>query len=197
MRSLALASSPPWRPSPPDRLVAQIPTSRVPRFDADFTELYGREYPRVARVLARIAGDADLAADLAQEAFVRLYARGTLPEVPTAWLVSVALNLFRNHRRGAARRAHLLALDPGDAAFGAPPALADAALIALETQARVRRALEKVAERERQLLLLRAEGYSYRELAVALEIRETSVGVLLARAKQLFRAAYGGHDDAP
>jgi len=34
------------------------------------------------------------------------------------------------------------------------------------------------------------EGYSYRELAVALHLTETSVGTLLARARLAFRKAY-------
>jgi DNA-directed RNA polymerase specialized sigma24 family protein len=37
-----------------------------------------------------------------------------------------------------------------------------------------------------------AEGYSYRDIAAALDLRETSVGTLLARAKRAFRENYGG-----
>jgi len=40
------------------------------------------------------------------------------------------------------------------------------------------------------MLLLRAEGYSYREIASALQLNEPSVGTLLARAKRAFREAY-------
>jgi DNA-directed RNA polymerase specialized sigma24 family protein len=54
----------------------------------------------------------------------------------------------------------------------------------------VRRALELLPPRDRALLLLREEGYSYRELSVALDLAEGSVGSLLSRAKSAFRGAY-------
>lgn len=54
-----------------------------------------------------------------------------------------------------------------------------------------------MTERDQQLLLLRAEGYSYRDIAVALELNEASVGVLLARAKRAFREKYEEVFDAP
>jgi RNA polymerase sigma factor (sigma-70 family) len=62
---------------------------------------------------------------------------------------------------------------------------------------RVRAAIHRLGERERQLLLLRAEGYGYRELAAALGLNEASVGTLLARAKRAFRESYQGSADAP
>jgi len=41
------------------------------------------------------------------------------------------------------------------------------------------------------MLLLRAEGYSYRDIAHALHVNETSVGVLLARARRAFARSTG------
>jgi RNA polymerase sigma-70 factor (ECF subfamily) len=46
------------------------------------------------------------------------------------------------------------------------------------------------------MLLLQAEGYSYSEIAHALEINESSIGTLLARARRSFREMYGGDRDA-
>jgi DNA-directed RNA polymerase specialized sigma24 family protein len=57
--------------------------------------------------------------------------------------------------------------------------------------------LEELSPRDRTLLLLRHEGYSYRELALALRIRESSVGTLLARARARFRDALGRRHHAP
>jgi RNA polymerase sigma factor (sigma-70 family) len=65
-----------------------------------------------------------------------------------------------------------------------------------ESQQRIRRAMAGLGERERHLLLLRSEGYSYREMATALDLNEASVGVLLARAKQAFLAHYRESADA-
>jgi RNA polymerase sigma-70 factor (ECF subfamily) len=47
------------------------------------------------------------------------------------------------------------------------------------------------------MLLLQAEGYSYRDIAAALELHEASVGTLLARARRAFLTAYGSRSDAP
>jgi DNA-directed RNA polymerase specialized sigma24 family protein len=54
----------------------------------------------------------------------------------------------------------------------------------------VRRALDRLPERDRELLLLRAEGFSYRDIAQALALNETSIGTLIARAKLAFRRNY-------
>jgi DNA-directed RNA polymerase specialized sigma24 family protein len=46
------------------------------------------------------------------------------------------------------------------------------------------------------MLLLRSEGYSYREIATIVRIRATSVGTLLRRAKAQFIRALGESGDA-
>ncbi len=61
--------------------------------------------------------------------------------------------------------------------------------------AAVRRALDGLDARDRELLLMREEGFSYREMAEALDIPEASVGTLLARAKRAFRFRYGEGDE--
>jgi RNA polymerase sigma factor (sigma-70 family) len=63
-------------------------------------------------------------------------------------------------------------------------------VLAAERRTLVRHALGTMQPRDRTLLLLREEGYSYRELAVVLALNESSVGTLLARAKSAFRDAY-------
>ena len=166
-------------------------------FPERFESLFGSHYPRLFRFLDRLSGDPDLAADLAQEAFVRLYRRGTMPDTPEAWLVSVALNLFRNSRSTLTRRRRLLAVAGGDAVHQAPAPSPDGALIADEERRRVRAAIDRMPERERRLLLLRGEGLSYRDIAAALSLNEASVGTLLARARRAFRVAYEGKPDAP
>jgi RNA polymerase sigma-70 factor (ECF subfamily) len=61
------------------------------------------------------------------------------------------------------------------------------AAMAGDVRRRVRLALDQLPVRDRQLLLLQAEGYRYRDIAAALDLNEASVGVLLARAKRAFR----------
>ena len=45
-------------------------------------------------------------------------------------------------------------------------------------------------ERSRDLLVLRAEGFRYQEIATVLGIAPGSVGTLLVRAEQAFRESY-------
>lgn len=142
------------------------------------------------RYLDRLTGDPDLAADLAQDTFIRLYRRGALPDQPRPWLITVALNLFRNARAMRGRRLRLLTVDRGTWSHSDPAMPSDQVEESAETRRRVRAALDRLSERERHLLLLRAEGYSYRELATALELNEASVGVMLARARSAFRGIY-------
>ena len=158
-------------------------------FDHAFEQLFENEFARVFRYLDRLSGEPDLAADLAQESFIRLYQRGSMPERPIAWLVTVAMNLFRNVRTSQMRRARLLAGARVEMTVADQPALPDQG--AENDSVRVRDALNALTERERELLLLRAEGYSYRDLALALQLHEPSIGTLLARAKRAFREAYG------
>lgn len=152
--------------------------------------LFQANHDRLFRFLDRQGGDPDLAEDVVQDAFVRLYRRGSLPDQPEAWLVSVAMNLFRNARSQRSRRRRLLTVERGGRAVGDAPPAPDREAESGEARARVRAVLDRLPERERQLLLLRAEGYGYREIAHALELKEASVGMLLARAKQAFRDLY-------
>ncbi len=165
-------------------------------FDDRFVELFDVHYHRLFRYLDRLGGDPDLAADVAQDALVRLYRRGAVPDVPGAWLVCVAMNLLRNELSTRNRRKRLLTLGRGERAHSDPAPAADAQVLAQETRGRVRRTLDSLPERDQQLILLRAEGYSYREIATALAMHEASVGTLLARAQREFRQRYGDNHDA-
>jgi RNA polymerase sigma-70 factor (ECF subfamily) len=163
-------------------------------FRDDFARVFDAHYQRLYRYLDRLSGDPDLAADLAQEAFTRLYRRGALPGEPGAWLAAVATNLFRNAYGTRVRRDELLRSVPEAARFSDRAVAPAVAAHFTDEARRVRRTLDAMPARDRELLLLRAEGYSYRELAVALELNESSVGTLFARAKKTFRELYEATD---
>jgi RNA polymerase sigma factor (sigma-70 family) len=165
-------------------------------FHDDFVEVFNGHFERIYRYLDRLTGDPDLAADVAQETFVKLYQRGSLPHEPAAWLVTVAMNLFRNVHTTRKRRVRLLEVAPEASTFADRSVAPARDPRSHDLERRVRHVLDAMPERERQMLLLRAEGYSYREIAEALELQESSVGTLLARAKRAFRDLYEDESDA-
>ncbi len=169
---------------------------KTPSFHERFAELFGAHFQRLFRFLNRLTGDRELAADVVQEAFIKLYQRGSMPDAPEAWLISVAMNLFRNAASTGSRRLRLLTPARSEHALGDPPPPPDRAMEAEESRRRVRASLDRMPERERQMLLLRAEGYSYRDIASALNLNEASVGVLLARARKAFREIHKEPSDA-
>jgi RNA polymerase sigma-70 factor (ECF subfamily) len=151
-------------------------------FEAYHTPLY--------RYVAKLTGDPDLAADAAQEAFVRLSQRpprhfGNL----RAWLYTVATNYALDTLKVSRRRMTLL----GDAAQRSLLADCETAPdLDLERRERrevVRAALNQLRERERVALLMRAEGFSYKEVGNALGVSVNSVGVIAARALRKLAAA--------
>lgn len=165
-------------------------------FHDQFSSIFDANFARLFRYLDRLSGEPELAADLAQEAFIRLYQRGALPDAPEAWLITVAMNLFRNDRGTRARRRRLLTDARAADALADPPSPPDELAVTEETRVRVRAALDRMPERERRLLLLSAEGFSYREIAAGLGLHEPSVGTLLARARRDFRMLYEASGDA-
>lgn len=169
-------------------------TPEATSFHDQFVALFEVHFPRLYRYLDRLSGEPELAADVAQETFVRLYRRGTLPVAPEAWLISVAMNLFRNVKSSRSRRRRLLTSARSEAVLADRSPSPEEAAIADESRGRVRAAIDRLPERERRLLLLRAEGYSYRDLAAALDLKEASVGTLLARARRAFRERYEDPD---
>ncbi len=156
-------------------------------------------YPGLLRHLTFLLGDRAAAEDIAQEAFLRLFDRPPRKGGdPKAWLHAVAVHLSYNYLRAERRRQAR-----EDAAWSDPtlaPRQAAEAGAPGET-ALVRQALAQLQPRDRLLLLLRAAGRPYQEIAPALGVRPSSVGTLVARATERFRRAYareaGDTDDVP
>ena len=101
-----------------------------------------------------------------------------------AWLATVATNLFRDERRRSSRRIRLLARRSPESTLADPADAPDAHLLSKTEQRRVRHALDSLSERDRQLVRLREEGCSDRDLAIAVGIAELSVGTLLMRGRR-------------
>jgi RNA polymerase sigma-70 factor (ECF subfamily) len=153
----------------------------------DFDAVFARLYPSLFRYLHRLTGDEDVADDIAQEAFVRLL-RQPLPEDEVRpWLFTVAMNLVRDRARKNERRQRLLATAPD---LVSRPVLPDQDLERAERIAAVRGVLSRLPERDRQLLLMREEGFKYDEIAAVIGVAPASVGTLIARALKKFVAEF-------
>lgn len=155
----------------------------------DFDQLFRDVFPPLHRYCLRMTGDADVAEDVAQEAFVRMVSRDVSGEPPElrVWLFRVAKNLIRDRYRVRENRSRLLEANPVEPSK-APPT--DYRAERSETIAAVRRTLDTLTERDRTLLLMREEGFAYREIAEVVDVKTTSVGSLLARALARFEEAY-------
>jgi RNA polymerase sigma-70 factor (ECF subfamily) len=156
----------------------------------DFETTFDELHPGLFRYCHRLTGDPDVADDVAQEAFVRLYdyqVEGDERGV-RAWLFRTATHLIRDRYRVDENRRRLLEANPVQPAGLEQP---DREIYRGEDVARVRMALEDLNVRDRAMLLARYEGFSYREIAEAFDVAPGSVGTLLARAERRFVSAYG------
>lgn len=151
----------------------------------DFDETFDRHYPGLMRYCHRLTGDRDLAEDIAQESMVRLFKReiGGPEASVRAWLFKTATHLVRDDYRVAKNRLRLLEQHP---VLPSGPESPEREVERRETRALAREVLDMLAERDKEILLMRYSGCSYRDIAEAIDVAVTSVGTLLARAERRF-----------
>ncbi|HWY06967.1 MAG TPA: sigma-70 family RNA polymerase sigma factor [Candidatus Acidoferrales bacterium] len=168
----------------PIEAVADIPATEV-QFDLD--SLFRTQYPRIARVIARVVRDHARAEELAVEVFLKLW-RHPQAQIENAegWLYRVAVRLALDELRRQTRRSRYEQLLNFVRGTPTPEELH----AATEEQDRVRLVLSAMHPRRAELLVLRSHDLSYEELASALALNPASVGTLLGRAQQAFRKEY-------
>jgi RNA polymerase sigma-70 factor, ECF subfamily len=166
--------------------------------DAAFDAVFREHYPRVVGMLARLTGDRGQAEEIAADVFCKLSRRKSMLQHRDQWmpwLYRVATNAGLDALRSNARRKRREEI-AGTQRVQVEEASALDGMLREERAARVRDVLSSLRPREAQMLLLRADGLAYRELAETLGIQPGSVGTLLARAEsefeRRFRARYGG-----
>jgi RNA polymerase sigma-70 factor, ECF subfamily len=159
----------------------------------EFEALFQEHWASVYRILQRLVGDPAEAEDLALEAFLRLYRhKQKQPDDQNAggWLYQVASRLGLNSIRDWKRREQY-ELAAGRYALQETARLSPADLLAQEEERRqVRLVLARMNERQSQLLVLRYSGFSYKEIAGALNLAPASIGPLLVRAEREFEKQY-------
>jgi RNA polymerase sigma-70 factor (ECF subfamily) len=152
-----------------------------------FEALYQRHSREVWALAYARWMDADLALDIAQEAFMRLWKQWEVGEDiqnPRAWLLRVARNLAEDYAKSAFRRNGTMApqLMNGVHSKEMQP------LETLERQeafAQLRTLLEELPTSDRDILTLRyALDYDAQQIAEILGINATAVHMRLSRARQ-------------
>jgi RNA polymerase sigma-70 factor (ECF subfamily) len=177
--------------------------ARVAAGDVEaFAPLVEAHQQRLLRLSERLLGDLEEARDAVQEVFLKAFKKAgdfrPQGQVYT-WLYRIAVNhcLNRLRRRRIVRftgfgggggaepdEPELPELDPAD---GAPSP--EEALAARRRWAATRRAIERLPDNQRAVLVLvRFEGLSYREAALALGISEGAVESRLFRAMRRLEA---------
>jgi len=177
---------------------------RYARGDASaFSELYRLGAPRVRGFLLRMSGNAALADDLTQEAFLRIHrARGSFESGAAALprFFAIARNAFLDHKRREDTRRAVSGDRSNDheARAEAPPeARGDEVLAASETMDIVRTTLDRMTALQREaFVLVRFEGLSIAEAAQVLGATEAAVKIRAFRAYEALRAALERRDQA-
>lgn len=156
----------------------------------DFDAIFEDVFPPLFRYCHRLMGDADAAEDVTQEAFLRLLTHDVQgpPAGLRVWLFRVATHLIRDRYRVSENRRRLLEKNPVTPSATEDP---QREVERTEEKRAVRRALATLQERDREMLLMREEGFSYREIAEAVGVKAASVGTLLARAQRRLAEAFG------
>jgi RNA polymerase sigma-70 factor (ECF subfamily) len=157
----------------PDRLSALFKAYHVP----------------LVRFLTRRLGDRDWAEELAQETFVRALKQDEIAS-ERSWLFAVASNLVRDEARREARERKRREVMRSHAEAESSVEPEPTSIERAEDQAVARQAIEMLAERDRDALLMREEGLGYEEIAEALGLSVASVGTTLSRARRRLMEAY-------
>ncbi len=170
----------------------------------DVERLFREYHAMLVRYLTRRLGDRDWAEEVAQETFVRALRQESIVN-ERSWLFAVANNLVRDEARKTTRQRRHLELmaaeerdreqeseQESEQGSEEPPELT---LARAQETADARRALETLAERDRQALLMKEEGLNYDEIADVLGIEKNSVGTTLSRARRRLAETYEALQD--
>jgi len=168
----------------------------------DFTPLVQSHQQRIYRVLLGMLRDPDAAETLTQECFLRAYQKRASFRGEASvggWLLKIAINLARDHRRSRLRELwHRLS--PSSDAVGHleqrvpdPRASQERVLMGREEVAGVWSAVEKLPPQQRAVFVLRfVEEMSLEEIAEATSLKVGTVKTHLFRAVHVIRQRVKG-----
>jgi RNA polymerase sigma-70 factor (ECF subfamily) len=166
---------------------------------AEFELLYEQHSREVWALAYARWMDSDLAMDVTQEAFLRLWRQWEANEEeiqnPRAWLLRVARNLAEDYAKSAFRRNGTQPPELLSGVRSSQPLPADE-LERQETFAQLRAVLEELAPADREILTLRyALDYDANKIAERLNVAVTAVHMRLSRARQRLAEKLSSHGD--
>ncbi len=170
----------------------------MPLNSENIATVFQENYPSLCRFLESIVGRGNLAADIAQESFVRL-CQTDFGEISTSeirfWLFRVARNLALNEiNRVKIQRGLLNRFADFFIKHEPTP---DELLLKKERRTIIREAIDLLPEYQRSTLLLREqEEMSYREIALVLNVSEAKIKIDIFRARQAVREKWLEHQAA-
>ena len=174
-----------------------VSTQRAGPVKTDWAEVYRATYGDLVRYLSWRVMDEDRAHDIAQEAFSRVLDRDATNG--RALVFQVAVNIARDEARTVVRRKRHLALlrVEADVRSEERPKPDDQAERS-EAVERLRRALDTLTERDREVLLLWDAGLSYPDIAEQTGLAVGGIATTVVRAKKRLVEAYDavGRNDA-
>jgi RNA polymerase sigma-70 factor (ECF subfamily) len=157
--------------------------------DESFEALFTAEYARVAGIANRVLMDQHEAEDVAQEVFIdfhRLHSASA--QYAPAWLHRAAAHAALNRLRGSRRRQRREVAQATDVTEANDRIVDPQKQFEVnEDRRQVREALARLAPKPAAVLVLRASGLSYAEVAQALGVGIGQVGTLLRRAEAALR----------
>lgn len=160
-----------------------LPLSALASGTCEATTLYRELRKPLLRYLVCLGLSTDEAQDVVQDAFLGLHrhlAAGGAQDNIRSWLFRVAHNQARNRQQSFHRRLSA-PLDP-EIHSAIDHATPERAMLEQEKLARVEQAMAKLAESERECVLLRAGGLRYREIGEVLGLPTSTVADTVARA---------------
>jgi RNA polymerase sigma-70 factor, ECF subfamily len=165
---------------------------------AEFELLYQQHSREVWALAYARWMDADLAMDITQEAFMRLWKQwetGEEIQTPRAWLLRVARNLAEDYAKSAFRRNGTQPPELLTGVRSSQPLPAEE-LERQEQFAQLRAVLEELAPADREILTLRyAFDYDANTIAERLGVAVTAVHMRLSRARQRLAEKLSTHGD--
>ncbi len=166
-----------------------VEESRTARLEA----LFRQQHRSLCRYVYQIVGSIDDALEIVQESFLRLWkAQGECDEtcLEAAYLFRLARNVAIDALRKSQVRERYLSIQVARGNVLILPVTPEDEILRRERHELAGEALRQLTFKQRELLVLRASGFSYDEIAEIAGVSRGSVGQNITRAMRKCRLHY-------